>query len=160
MTTERDVRVLWQALFSAETAFYQRRMLFCRQPQGRVDVLREALRTIAERGAVLRVLLCGCIPEAEIRLLFAELIDLASSSHADIHLVHDVILSLDKGWVVANIEAAAEPALRDEGEFAYRRYLELYTLLDAGLTARLLSRALASADPGIREAGENFETSA
>ncbi len=119
-------------------------------------MLREALHTIDERGAVLRVLLCGCIPEPEIRLLFADLIDLASSSHADIHLVDEVILSLDRAWVIANIEAAAEPALRNEEEFAYRRYLELYTQLDRWLTAGLVARALASAEPGIREAGAEF----
>jgi hypothetical protein len=33
-------------------------------------------------------------------------------------------------------------------------------MLDAELTGRLLARGLGSADPGIREAGEDFENSA
>ena len=146
----------WLALVEAENAFFRARMRFLEQADDRVAVLREALRTAGQGGAALRLMLAGCVSEEEVRALFSDLVNVASVGHSNIEPARLVILSLSREWVIANIEAAAEPLLREGGEEEYRRLLELYTLLDGRLAARLAARARASDDPAIREAGVDF----
>jgi hypothetical protein len=101
-------------------------------------------------------MLAGSVSEEEVRALFSDLVNVASVGHSNIEPARFVILSLSREWVIANIEAAAEPLLREGGEEEYRRLLELYNLLDGRLAARLAARARASDDPAIREAGVDF----
>jgi len=65
------------------------------------------------------------------------------------------ILSLPRSQVLEHIESVAAATLPFE-EWEYRRLLELYEQLDAGLVQRLVSRGLASTDADIREAAEDF----
>jgi hypothetical protein len=89
--------------------------------------------------------------------LFPELVYLASWGHGAIGRVRGVILSLPRDWVLARVDAEAERWLRAGTDDEFRRFLELYRLLDArDLTLRLARRAAAHADPEIREAGEEF----
>ncbi len=46
--------------------------------------------------------------------------------------------------------------LRKGTDDEYRRFLELYELLDKNLLSDLANRAAASSDPDTREAGEDF----
>jgi hypothetical protein len=50
---------------------------------------------------------------------------------------------LPRDWVLARIEAAAEPRLEYEQWDTYRRWLELYEHLDSALMLRLARRAAA-----------------
>jgi hypothetical protein len=149
-------RDLWRALCDAENTFVRARMQFCGHPENRIAVLREALSVPGQRGTALRVLLHCCIPEEEIRELFQDLVEAASVGHSDIGFARDVILLLPRDWVIANIEQAAEPLLDKGGEEEYRRFLELYDLLDPSLTARLAARALATNDAEIQDVGKDF----
>ncbi|HEX3315717.1 MAG TPA: hypothetical protein VHR72_12530, partial [Gemmataceae bacterium] len=56
----------------------------------------------------------------------------------------------------AEIEATAERYLHNGTYDEYRRFLELYWLLDRDMTGRLARRAAASTDPDIRESGDDF----
>jgi hypothetical protein len=105
----------WLALVDAENAFFRARMRFLEQADDRVAVLREALRTAGQGGAALRLMLAGCVSEEEVRALFSDLVNVASVGHSNIEPVRLVILSLSREWVIANIEAAAEPLLREAG---------------------------------------------
>ena len=66
------------------------------------------------------------------------------------------ILSLPRARVLEVIESVAVETLPLSEEWEYRRLLELYRELDAGLLRRLVASGLASADADIREAAEDF----
>jgi hypothetical protein len=76
-------------------------------------------------------------------------------------MVRSAIKALPRDWVLARIEAAAEPLLIASTEqFQYeefRRLLELYEQLgNEELLARLAQRALEHDDEDVREAGQDF----
>jgi hypothetical protein len=145
---------LWAAVVQAEGRFFAARVAFLTDAGNRVDALRAALRTAAQRGTALRVL-PFCSP-AERQLLFDDLLRLCSVGHSDVLLCREAILSLPRDWVLARVERAAEPLLSAGGEEEYRRLLELYAELDTGLTRRLADRAARHEDPDVREAGTDF----
>jgi hypothetical protein len=92
---------------------------------------------------------------------FSVLVRLASCGHGHIQLDRDAIVSLPRDWVLARIEAVAEPLLAascEQWQFEeYRRLLELYEQLgDSGLVRRLAERAIAHQDEDVREAGRHF----
>jgi hypothetical protein len=63
---------------------------------------------------------------------------------------------IPKGWLVLNIEGAAESILTEGGEWEYRRLLEFYLWRDDKLFQRLINRGLQSGDPDVREAAEDM----
>lgn len=139
----------------SERAFIAARMDFLRS-KGRVEQIRRALHDPPRRGTALRLLVY--LTEAERQALFDDLLILASVDHSDLSLVREALLSLPRPWVLSRIEERAEPLLEHGTYVEFRRLLELLRLLDAGLTATLARRALASEDQDIREAGEDFLT--
>jgi len=156
MTNQKneDGRDLWRAVWQSERAFVQARIAFLSGAADRLDELRSALRDPAQRGAALRV--CSYLSADERKQLFGDLLGIASVAHADIGLCREVIRSLPKDWLLTTIEGAAEPLLQTDAREHYRRLLELYWELDAGLVHALATRALASEDEEVREAGEDF----
>jgi ribosomal protein S18 acetylase RimI-like enzyme len=66
------------------------------------------------------------------------------------------VLTLHREWVLLHLEPVAAESLDLSDEWEYRRPLELAALLDAGLVQRLVWRGLASSDPDVREAAEDF----
>jgi hypothetical protein len=119
-------------------------------------VLRGDLRTPGWNDRATALYVAQWLVQGELQCLFDELIALARASHGPLGYVRDLILSLPKDWVLARIGAAAEPYLRDGTEEDYRRFLELYDLLDRDLTLTLARRAGGHADPEVREAGEEY----
>ncbi len=150
---ERD-RVLWTAVVESEGRFTGARAAFITGAADRLAVVHAALGMVPQRGTALRLL--PSLSVAERQALFGELVRLASVGHADIELVRQAILSLPRDWVVANVEARAEPLLRGGTDEEYRRLLELYVQLDRDLARRLATRAAGHDDADIREAGEDF----
>jgi hypothetical protein len=120
----------------------------------RVALIRQGL--YADRVAQATALqMLEAMPVPERVQLFAELIDL-SLAHGLAATVRKIIRSLPRDWVLAHIEPAAEPYLREGTDDEYRRFLELYSELDRDLTAKLARRAAAHTDPDIKEAGAEF----
>ena len=76
--------------------------------------------------------------------------------HKYVHIYRKFILALPRDWVLERVEAIAEPYLINGDMEEYRRYLELYLLLDEELTRKLAQRALAHSDPDVIEAGQDF----
>lgn len=128
-----------------------RRLLLARED--RVRIVREAMRGSAWKVALM--VLDGLEPE-ELRELLPELILRASTAHGALDLVRRYILALPREWLLAGIEKEAEPYLASGTYDEYRRFLELYSQLDAALTTRLAQRAAAHADSDIREAGLEY----
>jgi hypothetical protein len=144
---------LWQDLKEKETAYAAASRAFLTQAKNRAAVVRDALRSRDQYTALGVV---KSLNDDEKKELFGTLVFLASSGHGTIDFVRDLILSMPRDWVLYNIEREAEPLLQEGTYDEYRRFLELYELLDPCMTRRLARRAVAHADPDIREAGEDY----
>jgi hypothetical protein len=144
---------LWRNLVEKELAYCVASRAFLAQSKDRAAVVRDALRS-RDRNTALGVV--KSLRDEEKKELFGALVFLASSAHGSIDFVRDLILSMPRDWVLNNIEREAEPLLQEGTYDEYRRFLELYELLDAGMTQRLARRATTHPDPDVREAGEDY----
>lgn len=154
--TENDF-TLWRNLRQAEMDFFAVRWQFLSGCTDRALVIGQALNNASDRGTALRLLLYLDVKE---RLpFFDDLVSLASVDHSDIELVWEVILSLPKNFVLANIEKSVNTVLNKATQdvyVEYRCFLELYFKIDRQIAYRLAQRALQSEDEDVREAGEYF----
>jgi len=128
---------------------------FMSQGVDHVTCLRQGLRAGGvDRVTALKVI--PYLPLIERMGLYGDLVFLASSAHGAIGAVRHLILSLPRDYLLETIELEAEPYLQNGTYDEYRRFLELYELLDRDLTLKLAHRAAAHADADIREAGEDY----
>ena len=67
------------------------------------------------------------------------------------------VLAMPREWVLSRIELLAVEALNLSDDWEYRRLLELADSLDPGLVRRLQPIGLASGNPHVREAAEDFQ---
>ena len=122
-----------------------------------VGQLGKALRSASQRGTALRLLLTL---DDRFRIgLLDDLLDLASTGHADIALVRQVIQSVPPGFLDGRLSDAIDARLVDGNDEEFRRFAELLQLLgrDAEL-AHLVARAMASPDHDVREVGVDFSS--
>lgn len=146
---------IWQQLLSAHYAFNQANNQFNQPHVDRVSLMRNGIhRDIKERRLV--ILMLSVMKPHELQDLFPELIGLASWGHGAVGTVREAILRIPHEWLLIHIEPAAENYLRDGTEDEFRRFLELYDLIDPNLTNRLATRAMNHTDPEIREAGNDY----
>ena len=117
----------------------------------RVSLIREIIRE--DINVALK--LAEYLSESEHKQLFNIWVG-GASHHKYVGMYRKFITALPRDWVLERIEAAAEPYLIDGDMEEYRRYLELYLLLDEELTRKLAQRALAHSDPEVVEAGQDF----
>lgn len=148
-----DIEV-WRKLVETHSAFLAASREFFTEGVDRVALVREALRDGKDKFTACHVL--TQMQASELEGLFDALVEWASTGHSLIHVFREAILSLPREWVLANIEEAAEPCLRDGTCDEFRRFLELYIRLDHDLTLRLAQRASAHPDADIHEAGRDF----
>jgi hypothetical protein len=144
---------LWRIIASHYDALQRSVVTFLSTDIDRVGMIRLALRN-GDLPAVLYV--AQFLRESELKELFPEWVDLVSQAHRYIAQARNVMHSLPRDWVIANIEGVAEPILQNGTEDEYRRFLEMYRELDPNLTLRLAQRAVQSQDTEIKEAGRDF----
>jgi len=98
------------------------------------------------------------LPEKDIdRALSCALLFACLSTHdRAITLGRELLAEVDPAWLIARIERIADTQIDFEDEWDYRRLLELYQSLDAGLLAKIVSRGLISGRPDLVEAAEDF----
>lgn len=121
---------------------------------GIVEVIRSALCSPSQRAAALNVL--WYLPVEMSKRLLPDLLRLAAFQHGSIQLVRARIMSLPRTWLLANIEADAEPLLTSGEDEPFRRLLELYAEIDRELMLRLARRAQAHPNPHVKEAATDF----
>jgi hypothetical protein len=119
----------------------------------RVSIIKKALRG-KDRNTALFFLKWLSI--SELQQAFEELIYLSSSEHGGINVVHEAILSIPKEWLLNNITKMTEPYLQNGTGEEYRRFLELYFMIDIALAKDLANRASINDDYDIKEAGQEF----
>lgn len=120
------------------------------------SALRGGLRTPGWNDRATALYVAHWLSVGELERIFDELVALASTSHGSLGHIRDLMLTLPRDWVLARIEAGAERYVREGTEDEYRRFLELYDLLDRDLTLTLARRAVEHRDPNIREAGQEY----
>ena len=156
-----DAQSLWQGVVRAESALRDSLKTFLSATAGeRVQLVRQAMRHPgSDRAVAVRVL--PYLTLADRQTLFPDLVWLASWGHGLVQSARDAILTLPRPWVLARIEAVAEPLLAQssqESQFEeYRRLLELYQQLgEPSLIRRLAQRAADHAEEDVSEAGREF----
>ena len=149
MTDESDK--LRQDLVSSFRAYTEALGKFVSKGVDRVGLVREIMKE--DRNVALT--LAEYLSESEHKQLF-DIWVAAASHHKYVHIYRKFILALPRDWVLERVEAIAEPYLINGDMEEYRRYLELYLLLDEELTRKLAQRALAHSDPDVIEAGQDF----
>jgi hypothetical protein len=102
------------------------------------------------------VALLDYLDQEDLKALLPFLMSHVRSVHGYISYFRRAILSLPKEWLLEHIEEAAEPILQSGDDEEYRRFLELYLQINPELTRRLAQRALASSNPNVQEAGQDF----
>ncbi len=153
MPTTQDLAV-WNRLVQTHEDFAQASTEFLAGNSDRVALIRYALSS--GHGKHTAIYTLRSLKDTDLQALFSELVSLASSAHGALEAIREAILSLPREWVLARVEAVAEPLLADGTYDEYRRLLELYELLDPVLTHKLAARAVQHPDPDIQEAGQDF----
>ena len=143
----------WRKVVVTHYEFTNAVQHFLNSDISRVKIMKQALRGPNRTTAIY---LLPNIKVEELQSLFSELILLSSFSHGGIIVVRETVLRLPRQWVLDHIEEASEIYLSEGGFEEYRRFLELFILLDRDLTVRLARRASQSSDYDIREAGEDY----
>ena len=119
----------------------------------RVEILRKELygrdRDVALHYAKL-------LKFEDLEKLFAGLIHIARSVHGPFNAAWDIIKSMPRDWILANIEKEADAILAHEEEDDYWMFLNLYDQLDSGLAKKLAIRASQHGNPAIQEPGQEF----
>ena len=126
-------KALWRNYVDAEHKFISTRMKLFKESRSLVELIRAGLSNPIERTAAINV--AGQLGLEQLQQLFNELLELASFSHGQTANIHRLILSLPHDWLLSNIEAYAEPILRNGTYEEYRGFLTLYNQIDNGLTS-------------------------
>jgi hypothetical protein len=143
---------LWRRLVASHKAWALASKEFLTGDVDRVALLRHRLRTSDKATAIV---LAQHLRASELMELFSDLVPLARN-HALAQTVRELIGSMPRDWVPERIEGVIEPLLTDATDDEYRRFLELFEVLDHELTLWFAHRAAAHADRDIREAGEEY----
>ena len=150
---------LWNKLVEASSAYISARMDFFKHCSNKVEMVRAGLHGRGHHGLTISrwtaLEVAAILPIPERQQLLSDLIDLGMS-HGYAGRCREIILSLPQDWLLAHLEEAAEPFLKDDTYDHHRRLLELYSEVDRDLTLRLAQRACQHPDPDVREAGEDF----
>jgi len=143
------------ALVATENYRIQEVFSIWSQIENKEQVMRDALTSVLSRGAVLRLLVC--LGDDIKKLLFADLVELASVGHSDIALVRAVVKSLPRKWLLETIDLEANAVLDRTGdEETYRRMAELLADIDEELLASIVTRARESENADVREVANDF----
>jgi hypothetical protein len=146
----------WRGVCQRDALADQAREQFLHAVKDPLGVVRRALAEPRQRMSALRTL--AIFPEEQRRAALPELVLLASRYMDRIEQVRTTIASFDRAWLKENVGPEVWSVLGPQA--TYEEYRFLGELLEGlgfdELLAELVSRARASDDPDIREAGEEF----
>lgn len=149
---------LWRQLVAAENAFFAARMALFQSGADIPGLVVRALDDPSGRGTALRLL--PLLDEDARRQVFPQLVELASWGHGYTRDIRDIILSLDRSWVLTHVPPEVDRVLQQSPTYEeYRRLAELLRMLESPYLSSLVHAAAASDDPDIREVANDFETS-
>lgn len=147
-------RALWSSYVLAASAYWNARRDLLTNCTSLLEIVREGLYPPGERGFAIE--LATLLTEEDRKQLFPDLLSLASSFNNVLREAQNLILSLPRDWVLANIEETAEPLLHDGTYQEYGTLLFIYKQLDPALAMKLARRAAENPDDDIKEIGVDF----
>lgn len=144
---------LWMQYVTAYREFINARMgLF--HCDDLVDLVRRGLNDPLERAAALDI--ARLLRDEQKKELFPDLVALSSTAHGLTDDAIQVMMSLSKDWILANIQPLVESILSNASDEEYRMVLRIYAGLSTSLARDLAVRAMNHPDPDIREAGDDW----
>ena len=152
-----EYKAAWKKLVAADGAAYvAQHELFIICGDSILEIVRAGLDVPSERTTAFRI--AGLLKEEQRKALLPDLVFLACEPSYVPTIVNArrAILALPRGWVLQQMNTVMERILKSDDDWAYRRLLELCSLLDRDLTLRIAAMAAAHQDPEIREAGTDF----
>src|SRR5688500_249970 len=118
-----DDLALWEEHLRAERVFWQARKELFTNATSLVELVRVGLLDPTHRASALGV--AALMKEEECKQLFPDLLGVTSFVSGCTLAARELVLSLPKEWVLANLEEAAEPLLRDGSYEEYRQLFEV-----------------------------------
>lgn len=151
---------LWAAVVRAQADLAERRAAFHQHAHSPGPVLLQALNGApAEQAAALRFLAASRYLSDHMELL-PKLTELATQSHRWAAYARQAIGATRRDRLIPAMRRLVPPLLETADCDDYRRLAELLAHIQAWeLLGELTRRALASADPDMREVGEDFTSS-
>ena len=144
---------VWSRLVETHSAFLSDRRTS--SPRGSIVPGWCGRHSATGKGIVTACHVLKSMKVSEVQSLFDVLVEWVSTGHGLVHVFREAIVNLPREWVLARIEEAAEPYLLEGTYDEFRRFLELYSELDKGLTEKL-GGYLHHPDADVQEAGEDF----
>jgi hypothetical protein len=152
--SERNA-TLWHRLVDSYGQFAAAQGDFFANEVDRIGLVRSGLQATEMRQTAAALYLLRSMADSERIQLLDDLVRL--SLHPGLaKRAREIIASMPRDQVLANVEHAAEPHLREGGGDEFRRILELFRELNPGLALKLARRAATHPDPDVKEAGEDF----
>jgi hypothetical protein len=143
---------MWNQLVENHLKFSQSLKEFFAKDVDRVSMIRNAMQR-GELAPAFYVL--KHMPTSELVQLFEELVKF-STAHGYAGTAREIILSLPREWILANIESTITPLLGEGVDDDYRRILELLFEVDRELAMKYAQKATQHQDPTIQEVGRDF----
>jgi hypothetical protein len=154
MESRANDEAVWRHVVRAYQSWVDAQVDFFSPETDRIGLIKGALK---RGGADPAFALARSMSPSELEGLFNELMEWASTSQAYHETLVDIIRSLPRDWVLANIEQAAEPNLQNADYNEYMLLLSLYLRLDKGITRRLAQRAVSDPRSEVRELGLDIQ---
>lgn len=154
-TSFEPAKRVWDRLVAAHQEFALAHGEFLAEGVDRAGLVRAGLRAHKMMDVATALYVMGYLNVPERMQLLEELVEL-SLHHGLAMKIRELIRSLPRDYVLANVERIAEPLLEKGDYDEYRRFLELYLELDRELTLKLARRAAAHPDADVQEAGQEF----
>ncbi len=146
ISTEDERR--WRTLVECHRAFVLARMDLRQSGTSVIELVARGLHEPSERATALD--LFQTLSEEDRKRLFPDVLAVAAYGHGLTDEAIRALHILPKDWVLENVEASAEPLLRDGTYEEYRMLLRLYAELNLDL-----ARALALRAPGERRSSHS-----
>jgi hypothetical protein len=150
-----DDEKLWQEYVSAYNKYVNASLSFHNYAKDKLACIKSALEGDDYHSIDTAFHAMKSLNPEQLCEVFDKLVSFVSYWNRLNHLAEKFILSIERQWVIENIERYAEPILATADEEIYSALLSLYIMLDVELTRRLALRALQSDQEDIREAGQD-----
>ena len=150
-------KAAWTKLVAADAAAYAAQYeLFSICGDSILEIVRAGLHDPKERTTAFRI--ADLLKEEQRKALLPDLISLACEPTYAPTIINArrAILALPKEWVLKHMDPSIERILKSDDDWAYRRLLELCSLLNRDLTLKIAAIAASHEHPDIKEAGIDF----
>jgi hypothetical protein len=155
MSTDDKRELLWKEIVAAEQHVRNLRQDYKACCGGDlISVLKDKLRTPHTRVTALHLI--ASLTMDNQKLFVTELLLIVVYQKGETIYAWQILLSMDREWLIKNIEAAAEPIVQNDDECDFYGLLGFYAELSDELALRLARRGEASLNSEIRDESKGY----